>query len=164
MESVGFLSADVKRYEYLVNGTLVGLSGVDGRVSVKTLGDGMRRLLIIAMAMICARGGALMLDEIDSGLHYSAMQALWDFILRAAKINQVQVFVSTHSLDCLRGLAATCEESSAAADADEFSSPEDINTGRDTAPSKRLQSLVANYGKIFAPHMGAGEICGIIVP
>ena len=116
VESVGFLSADVKRYEYLVNGTLVGLSGMDGRVPVKTLGDGMRRLLIIAMAMICARGGVLLLDEIDSGLHYSAMHALWDFILKAAEINQVQVFASTHSLDCLRGLAATCEESSATAD------------------------------------------------
>ena len=29
-----------------------------------------------------------------------------------------------------------------------FSSPEDINTGRDTAPSKRLKNLGANYGKI----------------
>ena len=66
--------------------------------------------------MICARGGVLLLDEIDSGLHYSAMHALWDFILKAAEINQVQVFASTHSLDCLRGLAATCEESSATAD------------------------------------------------
>ena len=117
VESVGFLSADVKRYEYLVNGTLVGLAGVDGRVPVKTLGDGMRRLLIIAMAIICARGGALILDEVDSGLHYSAMHALWDFILKAAEINQVQVFASTHSLDCLRGLAATCEGMHAAADA-----------------------------------------------
>ena len=29
-----------------------------------------------------------------------------------------------------------------------FSSPEDINTGRETAPSKRLKNLGANYGKI----------------
>ncbi len=32
--------------------------------------------------------------------------------------------------------------------AQEFKSPEDINTGRDSAPSKRLHSLGANYGKI----------------
>ena len=95
----------------------MGLSGVDGRVPVKTLGDGMRRLLIIAMAMICARGGALILDEVDSGLHYSAMASLWDFIFKAAEINHVQVFASTHSLDCLRGLASVCETSDAAAGA-----------------------------------------------
>ena len=29
-----------------------------------------------------------------------------------------------------------------------FASPEDINTGRNTAPSKRLKGLGANYGKI----------------
>lgn len=29
-----------------------------------------------------------------------------------------------------------------------FTSPEDINTGRETAPSKRLKNLGANYGKI----------------
>lgn len=29
-----------------------------------------------------------------------------------------------------------------------FPSPEDINTGRETAPSKRLKNLGANYGKI----------------
>jgi len=32
--------------------------------------------------------------------------------------------------------------------ADEFPSPEDINTGRESAPSKRLQRLGTNYGKI----------------
>ena len=30
-----------------------------------------------------------------------------------------------------------------------FDSPEDINTGRDTAPSKRLKKCKANYGKTF---------------
>ena len=29
-----------------------------------------------------------------------------------------------------------------------FTTPEDINTGRETAPSKRLKNLKANYGKI----------------
>lgn len=32
--------------------------------------------------------------------------------------------------------------------AHQFDSPEDINTGKATAPSKRLQTLGANYGKV----------------
>lgn len=110
VESVGFLSADEKAYKFITNGTLVGLSGTNGRVPVKTLGDGMRRLLVIAMAMVCVKGGVLILDEVDSGLHYSAMQSLWDFLLKVAIANDVQVFASTHSLDCLRGLASLCDE------------------------------------------------------
>ena len=117
VESVGFLSADEKTYKFLANGTMVGLAGLSGRVPVKTLGDGMRRLLVIAMAIVCVRGGALILDEVDSGLHYSAMESLWEFIYKAAEANDVQVFASTHSLDCLRGLAALCEASQAACEA-----------------------------------------------
>ena len=109
VESVGFLSADEKAYKFIANGTLVGLSGMNGRVPVKTLGDGMRRLLVIAMAMVCVKGGVLILDEVDSGLHYSAMESLWNFILKVAEANDVQVFASTHSLDCLRGLASLCD-------------------------------------------------------
>lgn len=117
VESVGFLSAGEKAYKFLANGTMVGLSGLSGRVPVKTLGDGMRRLLVIAMAIVCVRGGALILDEVDSGLHYSAMESLWDFIYKAAEANDVQVFASTHSLDCLRGLAVLCETSQTACEA-----------------------------------------------
>ena len=48
--------------------------------------------------------------------------------------------------------------------AGEFPSPEDINTGRETAPSKRLQNLGANYGKIahgvrIASAIGLDAIC-----
>lgn len=44
-----------------------------------------------------------------------------------------------------------------------FSTPEDINTGRETAPSKRLAKLGANYGKIahgarIAAHIGITAI------
>jgi len=108
VESVGFLTPTEKTYTSLVNGTLVGLSGQDGRVPVKTLGDGMRRLMTIAMGMVCARGGALIVDEIDAGLHYSAMDSLWRFICTAAKRYDVQVFASTHSHDCILGLGECC--------------------------------------------------------
>ena len=150
VESVGFLSADVKRHEYLVNGMLVGLSGVDGRVPVKTLGDGMRRLLIIAMAMICARGGALILDEVDSSLHYSAMTSLWDFIVKAAVINQVQVFASTHSLDCLRGLAAVCEQPGDAADAVRLYSFSNIGKKIVAYPGREVSIAVDNEIEVRA--------------
>jgi len=110
VESVGFLSPAEKSYTSLVNGTLVGLVGQKGRVPVKTLGDGMRRLMTMAMGMVCARGGALIVDEIDAGIHYSAMDSLWGFVCTAAKRYDVQVFASTHSQDCLRGLGSCCRE------------------------------------------------------
>lgn len=45
----------------------------------------------------------------------------------------------THARSACEGLLAVAAE---------FQTPEDINTGRESAPSKRLQHLGANYGKI----------------
>lgn len=49
--------------------------------------------------------GFLLADEIDSGLHWTVMPDLWEFIIRAARRYSVQVFATTHSLDCITGLA-----------------------------------------------------------
>ena len=78
-------------------------------VPLGSLGDGMRRLLALAMALIRCKGGVLLLDEIDTGFHYSIMGALWRFVVEAARTADVQLFATTHSLDCIRGLAWLCE-------------------------------------------------------
>jgi len=75
------------------------------RVPLGSYGDGMRRLLALSIAIIQCTDGVLLIDEIDTGLHYSVMGDLWRFIVEAAKQSNVQVFATTHSLDCIRGLA-----------------------------------------------------------
>jgi len=66
-------------------------------------------MLAIALALIQARGGLLLIDEIDTGLHYSVMGDMWRLVVEAAQRSDVQVFATTHSLDCLRGLAWLCD-------------------------------------------------------
>ena len=41
---------------------------------------------------------------------------------------------------------------------DKFSNPEDINDGNDTAPSKRLEKIIAGYNKVVFGSMIANEI------
>jgi AAA15 family ATPase/GTPase len=45
-------------------------------------------------------------DEIDTGLHFSAMSSMWKLIWETAKRLNVQVFATTHSIDCLTSLSA----------------------------------------------------------
>jgi hypothetical protein len=52
----------------------------------------------------------LLIDEVDTGIHYSLHRDLWRFIFRAARSLDIQVFATTHSLDCLRGFAAAAAE------------------------------------------------------
>ena len=51
-----------------------------------------------------------MVDEIDTGLHYSIMAEMWRLIFNAAKEFDVQLFATTHSYDCLYSLAHICAE------------------------------------------------------
>lgn len=47
-------------------------------------------------------GGLLLIDEIDATLHPAAQKRLIDLLVKEAKINDIQVVVTTHSSDLLR--------------------------------------------------------------
>jgi hypothetical protein len=70
-------------------------------VPLRSLGEGMARLMGIALALANARNGMLLLDEIESGLHYTVQPEMWKLIFMTAKRLNVQVFAATHSWDCI---------------------------------------------------------------
>ena len=76
------------------------------RVPIGSVGDGMWRMLGLALSLANAEGGVLLVDEIDTGFHYSVMEDMWRMISLQAATQSVQVFATTHSRDCYEGLAA----------------------------------------------------------
>ena len=52
----------------------------------------------------------LLIDEVENGIHYSLQRDFWKMIMKAAHENNVQVFATTHSWDCVRGFAWAAEE------------------------------------------------------
>ena len=87
-------------------GMVVKLRDGAGRVPIGSMGDGMWRMLGLALSLANARGGVLLVDEIDTGLHYSVMEDMWRMISEQATVLSVQVFATTHSRDCYESLAA----------------------------------------------------------
>jgi ABC-type branched-subunit amino acid transport system ATPase component len=79
--------------------------GEDQRVPLGSLGDGTRRLLALAILLARATGGVLLVDEIDTGLHYTALESMWRFVVETARRLDIQVFATSHSGDCVRALA-----------------------------------------------------------
>lgn len=113
VKSVAFLPSEQSAAKTLpasIAGIVVGLDGEPTRVPLGSLGDGMKHVLEIALAVVSMRDGMLFIDEVDTGLHYSVMKDLWRLIIKTAIANNVQIFASTHSLDCLRGLQVVQEE------------------------------------------------------
>jgi hypothetical protein len=68
---------------------------------LRTMGDGMVRLFGIALALVNARDGFLLIDEVENGLHYSIQPDVWRLIFRVASQLNVQVLATTHSWDCI---------------------------------------------------------------
>ncbi|OQX24368.1 MAG: hypothetical protein BWK80_21225 [Desulfobacteraceae bacterium IS3] len=75
------------------------------------MGEGMNRLLGIALALVNSKDGFLLVDEIDNGIHYSAQSDLWRLIFEGAKRMNVQVFATTHSWDCIEAFQQAATES-----------------------------------------------------
>ena len=90
-------------------GVVLRLREVTDRVPIGSMGDGAWRMLGLALSMANAEGGVLLVDEIDTGLHYSVMEDMWRMITEQAAELSVQVFATTHSYDCVESLAPIAE-------------------------------------------------------
>lgn len=80
---------------------LVQRRGTPEPLPIGSLGNGPQRVLAITLALLNARNGVLLLDEIERSLHHSVLVRVWHLIFRLARINNVQVFATTHSRDCV---------------------------------------------------------------
>ena len=67
-------------------------------------GHGLRHLLALRLALVSATDGYLLIDEIDSGLHWTVLEDVWRLLVEVADRCNVQIFATTHSHDCIRGL------------------------------------------------------------
>lgn len=73
-----------------------------GFVPVATLGDGLRRALHFAILIAeLAGGGLLLVDEIEVGLHPTALREVFRWLAGACAAADVQLFATTHSLEAV---------------------------------------------------------------
>lgn len=89
---------------------VVKAAGVSDPLPLRSLGDGMNRLFGIALALVNAKDGVLLVDEVEGGLHYSVQPDVWRLIFKTAQRLNVQVFATTHSMDCIEAFQRAAEE------------------------------------------------------
>ncbi len=94
-------------------GFIIKRKGWEHPVPIGSMGDGMWRMLAMAIAISQCKGGVLLVDEIDTGLHYTVMSQMWSLIYNTARELDVQVFATTHSYDCVYSLAQICSNGDA---------------------------------------------------
>jgi AAA15 family ATPase/GTPase len=88
----------------------VKLANLPKPVPLKSLGDGMLRVLQIAIKLVSAQGGFLLIDEFENGLHYSVQEKIWALLFEMAEKLDIQVFATTHSWDCIESFSKVAFE------------------------------------------------------
>jgi AAA15 family ATPase/GTPase len=73
----------------------------DEYISVTQLGDGAKKIINIFISIYSAKDGVILIDELDNGIHYSYLDKLWEIILIISKQQNIQVFATTHSKECI---------------------------------------------------------------
>jgi len=109
LQDVVFQAGEGSRRVRSSVGILIGFQNDSRRVPLGSMGDGMRRLLGLSLSLLHARSGFLLIDEIDTGFHYSIMAKMWELVVKTAVESNTQVFATTHSADCVRGLGVLCK-------------------------------------------------------
>jgi predicted ATPase len=107
LEGLNFISDSDRRHERV---PVIRTSEFDGRLPLRSLGEGMSRMLGISLALSNTANGILLIDEIESGLHYSVQPDMWRIVLRMAHELNVQVFATTHSWDCIESFQKITQE------------------------------------------------------
>jgi len=74
----------------------------DSSLPLAMFGDGTLKLFRLLAEIVLNKGERLMIDEIDTGIHFSRFKRFWNVILQSAKDNDVQLFMTTHNEECLK--------------------------------------------------------------
>ncbi len=76
-------------------------------IPVQLMGSGFVQLVNFAISVASLeRDGLLLIDEIENGIHYSALESLWKGIWGLHQETGVQIVATTHSQECFEAARA----------------------------------------------------------
>ena len=82
-------------------------------VAITQWGDGFNKIfryIVEIMYVKEAGNDRIMIDEIDTGIHYSKLKKLWINIISISKELNVQIFTTTHSQECINSFFEASKE------------------------------------------------------
>ncbi len=89
---------------------IVRAEGLPRPVPLRTFGDGLNRLFGIALSLVNAKDGLLLIDEFENGMHHTVQTDVWRAIFRLAKDLDIQVVATSHSWDSIEAFQKAASE------------------------------------------------------
>ena len=83
----------------------------DGKyLPLHNFGQGIKSFIDIIFSIVLSNNHTIFIDEIENGIHYTNFDKLWEIILTISKQQNVQVFATTHSKECIESYAKAAEK------------------------------------------------------
>ena len=67
------------------------------KMPIHIMGDGIRKIMNVALTMLANPSCIILLDEVENGLHYSLHSKFWTVIASLATQEKCQIIATTHS-------------------------------------------------------------------
>ena len=80
-------------------------------VPLRSFGDGLNRLFGIFLSLVNAKGGLLLIDEFEIGMHHSVQLEAWRAVFELSRRLDIQVFATSHSWDSIEAFQKAASES-----------------------------------------------------
>ena len=76
---------------------------------LKYYGDGINKALLMMSAVVASKNGILLIDEFETAIHTTAMPKTYEWLLSACQKLNVQLFLTTHSMEAVDKLLEASE-------------------------------------------------------
>ncbi|MCV3456606.1 AAA family ATPase [Campylobacter sp. CNRCH_2016_0050h] len=91
----------IKDVEEINGEILIKSSNFNQKVPIKIFGYGFIKFFNYICALISNEANYILIDEIENGLHYKTTKKLIESLIEFNKNTNIQIFISTHSLEFL---------------------------------------------------------------
>lgn len=120
-------------------------------VPLQQFGQGIKSFIDIIFSIVLSKNSIIFIDEIENGIHYTNLDKLWEIILTISKQQNVQVFATTHSKECIESYARVAKK---------LEDKEITMTTLARNPKGELKALVWNQKQFFSEMEQNHEVRG----
>ena len=114
IDAVGMIRPSIRNIEILTDEERVSClwaSTTDGgRLPLDDLGGGVVRACRLFLNFYASRDGVLLVDEVENGIHHSALQDVWKRARLWMHEWNVQLVATTHSAECIEAAMTAFED------------------------------------------------------
>lgn len=102
--------SNITDLNYISNKELYITTNNRGTLSISSFGDGLKKAIVLIAKAIDAKGGIVLIDELETSIHKDILGKIFKGLLTNAKEYNTQIISTTHSLEAIRELLINLEQ------------------------------------------------------